>query len=95
MGTSVRITHEPTGATVTVNDGRAPPSQHRMIVAARRMLRGKLWTMQGDQHPPPIVRTYVVPDGEHTIDDLEKGRCIDDMARSFAARARSLDRGAK
>lgn len=81
--TSVRITHEPTGATVTVNDGRAPPSQHRMIVAARRMLRGKLWTMQGDQHPPPIVRTYVMPEDAHKLDT---GRCIDDMARSFAAR---------
>jgi hypothetical protein len=86
---AVRLTHEPTGATVTVNEGG--PSLHRMRVAAFRMLRGKLWTMKGDQHAPPVVRTYSMPEDAH---ELDTGGCIDETARSYAARARSLDRSA-
>jgi hypothetical protein len=92
---AVRVTHTPTGTVTTVNEGRSPPSQHRMCVAALRMLRGKLWTMKGDQHALPIIRTYIIPDGEKTTHELETGKSIDETARSYAAHARSLDRRAE
>ncbi len=73
---SVHITHLPTGLRATANEGR---SLFKMKEQAMRMLRGMLWRKTGG--PQPLIRSYEIPDGEHTIPDLETGACIDRSKR--------------
>lgn len=48
---------------------------HRLLIRARAMIRGKIWTI--GRADPPIVRTYTIPDDQTTTVDLETGACID------------------
>ncbi len=84
---SVRLRHLPTGVEVRVNEGS--PSQHKLLIRARAMLRGKIWSI--GRAPPPMVRTYAIPDDQTTIETLETGSCIDERARRHAARWRQQD----
>lgn len=69
----VMITHVPSGDTARAIFSRsivknAGVAWEYLLAKLRRRFYG----------PMPLVRTYVIPDGHFTTDDLETGRCIYD-----------------
>lgn len=76
----VTVTHLPTGIVVK---GSMERSQVKNRDSAMARLKGMLWARTHAPRTNKLRRTYVIPDGERTIPDLETGDCV--------ARNRELD----
>lgn len=70
----IKITHLPTGISAKVE----VPSTRRSMWAARELAMNLLASKVGSgmYGPQKLVRSYVIPDGQDTIPELESGLCV-------------------
>ncbi len=70
----VKVTHVPTGLTAI---GKMERSQIKNRNSAMERVKGMYWALRNAPRTRKLRRTYVIPDGERTIPDLETGDCVD------------------